>query len=87
MMVRIKKQVGVVLEQIAYYLRSVMEEYKDENLERYYVQYLNALKKLEWGIQKREAKIKTVNQEVQTLIEEHHMSMNSATKMYDKTSL
>ena len=27
-----------------------MEEYNDENLERYYAKYLLALKKLEWNI-------------------------------------
>ena len=46
LVVRIRKEVGIVLEEIAYYLRGIMEEYNDQNLERFYAKYLLALKKL-----------------------------------------
>lgn len=48
LIVGVKKEIGIVLEEIAYYLRSITEEFNDNNLEQYYLKYLNALKKLEW---------------------------------------
>ena len=48
LIVRIKKEVGMVLEEIGYYLRSITEEYADNHLETFYIKYLLALKKLEW---------------------------------------
>ena len=41
----------MVLEEIAYYIRTITEEYHDQNLEKFYVKYLLALKKLQWGDQ------------------------------------
>lgn len=49
LIVGVKKEIGIVLEEIGYYLRSITEEFNDNNLEQYYLKYLNALKKLEWG--------------------------------------
>lgn len=49
LIVGVRKEIGIVLEEIGYYLRSITEEYNDHNMQQYYLKYLNALKKLEWG--------------------------------------
>jgi len=42
----VKEEVGVVFEEIGGYLKSLTEEYRDENIRQYYVRYLMALKKI-----------------------------------------
>jgi hypothetical protein len=59
--IAVKEEFKIVLEEIAYYLRSITEQYKDKNIERYYAKYLSALKKFHWtlspkGLQKTEGK-------------------------------
>ncbi len=46
LMVYVQNQTGIVLEEIAYYLQNLVEEFRDEHLEYYYNKYLSTLKKL-----------------------------------------
>jgi hypothetical protein len=44
----VSKEIGIVLEEIGYYVKYLSEHYQDEDMRRLYVHYLTAIKKLEW---------------------------------------
>lgn len=44
--VHVTKEIGATLEEIGYYVKYFTDNYRDEDMRRLYIQYLNAIKKL-----------------------------------------
>jgi hypothetical protein len=49
MVVHVSKNIGIVLEEIGYYLKCLLEMYRDDDMRIYYTKFLIAIKKLDWG--------------------------------------
>ena len=49
MIVHVSKNIGIVLQEIGYYLKCLLEMYQDDDIRIYYAKFLTALKKLDWG--------------------------------------
>lgn len=70
LVVYIKRDVGIIFQEIGEYLKNITEEYNDRNIDKYYAKYLNALKKLEWYQEEPKNSAVLANKEVQTEMEE-----------------
>jgi hypothetical protein len=46
LVVYVTKEVGVTLEEIGYYVKQLVDNYRDEDMRRLYAQYLLAIKRL-----------------------------------------
>jgi hypothetical protein len=48
LVVYVSKEIGITLEEIGGYIKHFIEYYSDEDIRRLYVQFLQAVRKLEW---------------------------------------
>lgn len=86
LVVYVSKEMGIVLEEIGYYVKCLTEHYQDSDMRRFYASYLTACKKLDWSNYPPDKSMRTKNQEIQTDPEEDILSRVEPALKNDKSN-